>query len=173
MAKSIDNIKLTAFLGGLCLFLSSIEYLFPRPVPFMRLGLANLPVLLALKLLPFPYLLLLVLLKITGQGLISGTLASYVFLFSAAGSFTSVLVMATIYRIPRRFVSLIGVSIAGALAGNVVQLLLSVKFIFGESAWVIAPFFLAIGTVSSFLIGLFASKFMNKSQWISSLVNSL
>lgn len=169
MQKSINLIKLTSFLGGLCLFLSAIEYLFPRPVPFMRLGLANLPILLSLELLPFPYILLLVLLKITGQGLISGTLASYVFLFSAAGSFSSVLVMTLINRLPKRFISLIGVSICGAMAGNLVQLMLSVLFIFGESAWVIAPLFLAIGTVSSFFIGLFAKKFLEKSLWIDSL----
>ena len=169
MAKPINKIELTSFLGGLCLFLSTIEYLFPRPVPFMRLGLANLPILFALKLLPFPYILLLVLLKITGQGLISGTLASYVFLFSAAGSFTSAIVMFSVHKIPSKFISLIGVSILGALSGNIIQLVLSVKFIFGESAWVIAPLFLGIGTASSFLIGLFAVKFIQRSRWISSL----
>lgn len=169
MAKPINRLELTSFLGGLCLFLSAIEYLFPRPVPFMRLGLANLPILFALRLLPFPYLLLLVLLKITGQGLISGTLASYVFLFSAAGSFTSALVMAAMNRIPSSYISLIGISMIGALSGNIIQLILSIKFIFGESALVIAPLFLAIGTVSSFLIGLFAMKFINRSRWISSL----
>ncbi len=173
MAKLINKIELTSFLGGLCLFLSAIEYLFPRPVPFMRLGIANLPILFALKLLPFPYIMLLVLLKITGQGLISGTLASYVFLFSAAGSFTSAMVMYSVHKIPSKWVSLIGVSILGALAGNIVQLILSVKFIFGESAWVIAPLFLAIGTISSFLIGLFAVKFIKRSQWIFSLEGRL
>jgi len=173
MAKPIKHIELTSFLGGLCLFLSAIEYLFPRPVPFMRLGIANLPVLFALKLLPFPYVMLLVLLKITGQGLIGGTLVSYVFLFSAAGSFTSALVMYTVYKIPARFISLVGVSILGALSGNIIQLILSVKFIFGESAWVIAPLFLAIGTASSFLIGLFAVKFIDRSKWIASVEGSL
>lgn len=173
MAKVTDRAKLTAFLGGMCLFLSSIEYLLPRPVPFFRLGLANLPILLSLRLLPFPYILLLVLLKIMGQGLISGTLASYVFLFSAAGSYTSALVMMSVYRISPRYISLIGVSVLGALAGNLVQLLLSVKFIFGESAWVIAPLFLAVGTVSSFLIGLFARRFSAKSRWIASLEGTL
>ena len=173
MDKSTDKLELTSFLGGLCLFLSAIEYLFPRPVPFMRLGLANLPLLFSLPLLPFPYILLLVLLKIIGQGLISGTLASYVFLFSAAGSFSSALVMFSAHKISPKYISLIGVSILGALAGNAVQLMLSVRFIFGESAWVIAPLFLGIGTISSFLIGLFAKKFIEKSHWIHSLKGSL
>ncbi len=171
MRRPIDKFKLTAFLGGLALSLSAIEFLIPRPVPFMRLGLANLPILFALKLLPAPYIFLLVLLKITGQGLISGTLASYVFLFSLAGSFTSAIVMMFMNKLPNRYISLIGISVTGALVGNIMQLILSVNFIFGESAWVIAPLFLSVGIVSSFLIGLFADKFVAKSKWIHSLEN--
>jgi len=174
MVKPINKkIELTAFLGGFSLFLSAIEYLFPKPVPFMRIGFANLPILLALKLLPAPYIFLLVLFKVTGQGLISGTLTSYVFFLSAAGSFSSAFVMILVYKIPYRFISLIGVSITGALVGNIVQILFSVKFIFSESAWIIAPFFLAIGIFSSFLIGLFAQKFIEKSLWIRNLENSI
>ncbi len=174
MVKPINKkIELTAFLGGLSLFLSAVEYLFPKPVPFMRIGFANLPILFSLRLLPVPYILLLVLLKITGQALISGTLTSYVFLFSAAGSFSSAVVMISLRKIPFRFISLIGISIMGALAGNIAQILLSVKFIFSESAWLIAPYFLLIGIISSFLIGLFAQKFTEKSKWIKSLENRI
>lgn len=173
MAKLTEKARLTAFLGGMCLFLSALEYLLPRPVPFLRLGLANLPVLLSLRLLPFPYVMLLVLLKITGQGLISGTLASYVFLFSAAGSYTSAIVMSAVCRLPRRYISYIGISVFGALAGNLVQLFLSITFIFGEGATIIAPIFLSLGLVTSFFIGLFAEKFTARSLWYASLGKSL
>ena len=104
------RIDLVAFLGALCLFLSTVEYLFPKPIPFMRLGLANLPIIISLHLLPFPYLMLLTLVKVAGQALVNGTLASYVVLFSAAGSFTSVLAMYAASRIPERYLSLVGVS---------------------------------------------------------------
>ncbi|MDR1230490.1 MAG: heptaprenyl diphosphate synthase, partial [Spirochaetaceae bacterium] len=33
--------KTAALLGAFCLFLSSIEYMIPKPLPFMRLGIAN------------------------------------------------------------------------------------------------------------------------------------
>ena len=54
------RLDLVAFMGALCLFFSTIEYLFPKPFPFFRLGLANLPVLLSFDLFSPGYVLLLV-----------------------------------------------------------------------------------------------------------------
>ncbi|MFW5717948.1 MAG: Gx transporter family protein [Spirochaetota bacterium] len=167
------RLDLVAFFGALCLFFSTIEYLFPKPFPFFRLGLANLPVLLALDLFSPGYVLLLVLLKVVGQGLVSGTLASYVFLFSLAGSFASVFVMLAVYRAGERWISLIGVSLFGSLASNIVQVTLSVTFIFGQSAWVIAPPFLAIGVASGLAVGLFAQRFRMRSRWFSAVRGTL
>lgn len=161
------RLDLVAFMGALCLFFSTIEYLFPKPFPFFRLGLANLPVLLALDLFSPGYVLLLVLLKVVGQGLVSGTLASYVFLFSLSGSFASVMVMLLVHRAGGRWISLVGVSLFGALASNIVQITLSVTFIFGSSAWVIAPPFLGLGVASGLVVGLFAERFRRRSRWFS------
>lgn len=167
--KQDHRLDLIAFMGALCLFFSTIEYLFPKPVPFFRLGLANLPILLALDLFSPGYVLLLVLLKVVGQGLVSGTLASYVFLFSVAGSFASVFVMLAVHRAGSRWISLIGVSLFGSLASNVVQVSLSVTFIFGPTAWVIAPLFLGLGVVSGLVVGVFAQRFRTHSRWIAAI----
>lgn len=167
MRRSATRLDLVAFMGALCLFFSTIEYLFPKPFPFFRLGLANLPVLLALDLFSPAYVLLLVALKVIGQGLVSGTLASYVFLFSAAGSLASALVMLGVHRAARRWVSLVGLSLFGSLASNIVQVSLSVTFIFGQTSWVIAPPFLALGVVSGLVVGVFADRFQTRSRWIA------
>ena len=34
--------RLVALAAAVCLFLASIEYLIPKPLPFLRIGLANL-----------------------------------------------------------------------------------------------------------------------------------
>jgi len=156
-------------MGALCLFFSTIEYLFPKPFPFFRLGLANLPILVMLPVVRPGYILLLVLLKVLGQGLINGTLASYVFLFSAAGSFSSAAVMLASQRVFGRHISLIGVSIFGAIASNAVQLFLSVTFIFGKTAWVIAPLFFTLGVASGVAVGVFAQRFYDRSRWMSGI----
>jgi len=155
-----------ALMGALCLFFSTLEYLIPKPIPFFRLGLANLPILLSLSIFAPADLFLLVMLKVIGQGLVNGTLASYVFLFSAAGSLTSVAAMWVVHRFGGRWVTLVGVSVFGALASNGVQITLSVTFIFGEAAWVIAPLFLGIGVASGFVIGVVAERFRDRSKWL-------
>jgi heptaprenyl diphosphate synthase len=155
-----------AFLGALCMFLSAIEYLIPKPIPFLRVGIANLPILLSLDLLPVPFLLLVVVLKVVGQGLVGGTLFSYVFLFSTAGSFASAFAMLAARRLFGARISLVGVGIFGALFGNSAQLLLARLLIFGEGAWLIAPPFLAIGTVTAALLGAFAERFSARSVWL-------
>jgi len=161
--------EICAFFGALCLFLSALEYLVPKPLPFFRLGLANLPILLGLRFLKPGNLISVILLKIFGQALINGTLASYVFLFSAAGTLISALTMFGIYRLGGRHVSLIGVSLAGALASSSTQVLLAIAYIFGDTARVIAPLSIGSGIATGLLVGMFAERFIQKSTWLSQL----
>ena len=155
-----------ALLAAAALFLASVEYVIPKPVPFLKLGLANLPVLVALTVMGPREVLTLVALKVVGQGIVQGTLFSYIVLFSAAGSLASALVMLLLYHGAGRYISLVGVSIMGALASNLAQVAAARLLIFGESAWLIAPAFLITGTVSALLLGLFAERFVVRSRWL-------
>ena len=166
MPQVIRDKNRLALLGAFCLFLSVVEFMIPKPLPFLRLGLANLPILICLSILNPKEVLVLVLLKILGQGLINGTLFSYIFLFSAAGSLASGIVMLVLWRWGRKFFSYIGISIFGALASNMTQLVFSRLTVFGENAWIIGPPFLAVGTVTAILLGLFAQKFTAMSSWL-------
>ena len=160
------NLRLISLLGGFCFFLSTIEFIIPKPLPFIRLGLANFPLLLALDLLPFPSFMLLAAVKITGQALISGTLFSYVALFSLGGTAVSALVMFAIRRgLGRERISLIGVSVAGALASNGMTLLLAYFLVFGDSVRYMAAPVLAMGIVTGTLLGILCENFIKKSQW--------
>lgn len=154
-----------ALLGACCMFLALVEHMIPKPVPFLRIGLANLPILVSLGVLNPAHVLLLVLLKVLGQALVNGTLFSYVFLFSAAGSISSALIMLAVSRLPDRVVSLVGISISGGLASTVAQLGLASLLVVGRSALFIAPIFLAVGFVTSVALGLIASAFCSTSRW--------
>jgi heptaprenyl diphosphate synthase len=165
---SLANIL--AVLGAVAMFFSTLEFLIPKPVPFFRIGLANIPVLLVIRSFRTRDIFALTLLKVIGQGLINGTLASYVFLFSLFGSFASTAIMVAICRIGKSRVSLIGVSTAGALASNIVQIVLSVLFIFGPSSWIIAPPFLILGTIAGVFVGVVAEYFLTFSRWVVLLV---
>ncbi|MBN1687435.1 MAG: Gx transporter family protein [Spirochaetales bacterium] len=169
---SATDRELVALLGACCIFLALIEHMIPKPLPFLRLGLANLPILIALGVLNPRQLSAVVLLKILGQGLINGTLFSYVFLFSAAGSLSSAVVMFAVSRLPDRVVSFVGISISGGLASTVAQLGLAFLLVFGRSALYIAPVFLAVSLLTSIALGLIASSFCSRSRWYSRIAGA-
>ncbi|WP_038078539.1 Gx transporter family protein [Treponema primitia] len=161
-----EHRRTLALLGAFCIFLSTIEYLIPKPMPFMRIGIANLPLLLALDILPFTAFLALLGVKVIGQALITGTLFSYILLFSLAGGGISALSMFGLRRLlGRERISLIGISVLGALLSNGAQLALARIFIFGESARYITPPFLAMGIITGLGLGIFCEYFIRRSRW--------
>jgi len=137
----------------------------PKPLPFMRLGIANLPILLAADLLPLPWFLTLALVKVVGMSVISGSLFSYIALFSLAGTLVAALVMWGAKRAGGRRIGAVGVSVLGAVASNAVQVLLAEAVVFGQAARLIAPVFLGMGLVTGALLGLFAERFAETSKW--------
>jgi heptaprenyl diphosphate synthase len=163
--QTVARLEFIALLGAFALFLSTVEYLIPKPVPFMRIGLANLPIMIGLGLLAPKEYILLVLLKVLGQGLISGTLFSYVLLFSLGGTIASSLIMYLLFHLLHKWVSMVGISMAGAMASNIVQLVLSRYILFGEGAWLIAPPFLIMGLATSIILGIFTEQFIERSVW--------
>lgn len=163
--NALDRMMIIALFGGFSIFLSSIEYLLPRPLPFFRYGLANITLLLAIRFFSFKDLFLLTLIKVLGLGILNGTFASYVFVFSLLGSLGAFGSMWSIERICREHVSLIGISVVGALVSNVIQIICAVWYIFGEQAWIIAPYLLLLGSISGLIIGLVSQFYWNKS-WI-------
>ena len=156
-----------AFFSALCLFLSAFEFTIPKPLPFFRLGLANLPLILALEKFKLKDYIALSFMKVFLQGFLAGTFFSYIFLFSFAGTFFSSLVIYIAFLVFRRkgFISFFTLSILGAFASNCAQLLCAKFILFGSSVKYIAPLLLFFGLISGSLLGLFANAFIQKSNW--------
>jgi heptaprenyl diphosphate synthase len=191
LSQQTENRDL-ALLGALCLFLSALDHLIPKPLPFMRIGLANLPLLIALAIFSAKHFFLLALIKVLGQALITGTLFSYVALFSLTGTMLSAALMFVLYRwcttgqsdpplpdptdLPdpapgppghrTNTMSLIGIGIAGAFVSNAAQLALAWLIVFGEGVRYLAPPFLAAGIISGGALGFFAEAFSSQSEWL-------
>lgn len=159
----------TAYLAALCLMCASFEFLIPKPVPFIRLGLANIPILLALPLLQSKYYFLLLALKAFGQALINGTLVSHLFIFSLSGTVTSGLIMLFIWRLIEKranpSVSFIGISIIGGLCSNAAQIAVASLILFGPLVKPLIIPILATGLIASAITGWIATWFSASSQW--------
>ena len=142
-----------------------IEYAIPKPIPFMRLGIANMGIMLSLYVLPIRQVLFLTLIKVFLQALISGTFFSYIFIFSFVGSFASVFAMLLSKYIFKSKISFLGICLSGALANNLSQILLSYLMIFKSSTSFIAPILLISGFISSIVLGTLTQKFVSGSSW--------
>ena len=120
-ALRTKKLALSAILAALAMILSYVEAMVPMPVPIpgIKLGLANLVILLAIYRLGFKYALAINCIRI----FVTGLLFTGVFgiLYSLAGGLLSLLVMYMLYR--TGIFSMVGVSMAGGVAHNLGQLL--------------------------------------------------
>ncbi len=105
--------------------LGVIDSLIPKPVPFMKLGLANVAAVIAVVRYGFIKTLELNLLRVFAVALITGLLATPTFILSVAGAVTSAAAMATMRLVFRNRLSCAGVSIAGAVASLWIQLIVA------------------------------------------------
>ena len=120
-ALRTKKLALSAILAALAMILSYVEAMVPMPVPIpgIKLGLANLVILLAIYRLGFKYALAINCIRI----FVTGLLFTGVFgiLYSLSGGLLSLLVMYLLYR--TEIFSMVGVSMAGGVAHNLGQLL--------------------------------------------------
>ena len=95
----------------------------PMPVPGVRLGLANIITLLAIVLYGLRSGLIVSILRTLLGSFFSGSFLSFGFWLSLAGGVSSCLVMAlAVLLVKRKAISLVSVSILGAVTHNLAQL---------------------------------------------------
>lgn len=143
---------------GLALVLSLLERLLPPLVsiaPGIKLGLANVVVLLMLYTAgPFDALLVNGL-RVLMMGLLFTNLQTL--LYSATGAALSFLIM---WALKRTRLSVVGVSIAGAVAHNTGQLLMAVWVVHSPQLILYLPVLCLAGVVTGLLMGLVAKGVM-------------
>ncbi len=170
--EKVSRALLVPLFAAASLYLSSIEYLLPRPVPFFRFGLANIAILVVLRHFTLRDLCILVMLKVLGLGILNGTIASYVFVFSLLGSLSGLMCMYTMSRLSSKHITLVGISLVGAVGSNAVQILCAVFYVFGSNAWIIAPYLLMLGIASGYVVGGIAQHFTNTSDLLPRLMQN-
>ena len=151
--RSQDRI---AYLAALSLLMSAAELLVPRILPFFRLGLANIPLLLALGMAPGHFALLL-LLKAIGNAYISGTLFSVFAIISIAQTFASGIMMYALSRLFGRRISIYSVSAMGALASTLAQIAIATLYT-GRGTLAFLPLMLTLSLPSSILVAFLSTR---------------
>ena len=146
------RVALYGMLTALAFILSYVESLVPvtAGIPGVKLGLANLVVVIALYTLDLKGAFVISVVRIVLSGLTFGGLFSM--LYSLAGGLFSFAVMAILSR--KKVFGTVGVSVCGGVAHNIGQLLVAMAVLETESVWYYFPVLLISGSVAGVLIGL-------------------
>ena len=115
------RLALSAMLAALALIFSYVEALIPIPVPVpgIKLGIANLVIVMAIYKLGFRYAFTINCVRIVIAGLLfSGVFGMF---YSFAGGILSIIIMYLLYK--TGWFSMVGVSMAGGVAHNLGQLI--------------------------------------------------
>lgn len=152
--RFIRRLSITALLGALALLLSYVESLAPLPLPLpgVKLGLANLAVLLALYLFDARDALAVLLVKATLSSLLFTGLGALPYALCGGG--LALICMALLKRLPA--LSILGVSAAGAAAHGLGQVLLGALLTKTPALLLYATPLMLVGVVTGVVLGFIA-----------------
>ena len=152
--QSTRRLAFGAMFTALALIFSYVEFLIPLPVPVpgIKLGLANLVIIIAIYRMGFKYAFTINCVRIIASGLLfSGVFGM---LYSFAGGILSLVVMYILYR--TKLFSMVGVSMAGGVMHNLGQLLTACLIVSNIRLMSYFAVLLVSGLISGILIGIVA-----------------
>lgn len=154
MQKSIRRLTRLALLLSCAMVLGFVETLFPLPVPIpgVKIGLANIAVLLCLYLEGFWLSLGFAFAKVLLSALLYAGFSG--FLYALPSAILALLGMALLKKC--RFFSILGVSLAGGALHNACQCAVAVLFTQTPALWGYLPVLLVLGGITGLATGLCA-----------------
>jgi heptaprenyl diphosphate synthase len=152
----IKRIALCGVMTALALVFGYIEHLVPFPIGIygIKIGLANLVVVVMLYTMNWQSALIINLLRIFLSFLLFGSATSLI--YSLCGGILSFLVMLLIKSIKKPSFSVVGVSICGAICHNIGQILAAIFLLDELRIGFYLPVLIAVGALTGTLIGLVA-----------------
>jgi len=127
------------------------------PVPWIRLGLANIVTVLVLEWWSLRETLIVVVLRSVVGSVLMGKLMHPDFVFSLVGGIAAALAMWLMVAYGKKWFGFIGVSVAGALVKNAVQLGLAYALVVRHVyLFSILPLLFAVSLISGLIVGFLA-----------------
>lgn len=158
-----DNVYKIAFWVSISCVLQIAESLIPHPIPGLRLGLANVVTLIVLVTIGWKSAIEVTFFRTILSSFIMGTFMSPAFIMSFFAGIVSALIMALFYRLSclsRRYhLSIIGISVLGAIFHNVTQIYIAYFVLVKHSGIFLLFPWLCIGAVfAGWITGVIAGK---------------
>jgi len=157
LSKGKDRVFYLAYLSSMAMILSILEYLIPKPLPWMRIGLANAITLYAFGVVKPKEVFYIVVARVLSVSLLIGTFLSTTFILSFTGAVTSYFIMFLFYRYLKKLFSLVGISIVGALSSTFSQLIVvNLLYINSKLSYYLLPILASFALVGGIITGYFA-----------------
>ncbi len=165
------KIVFMSLLIGQSLVLYIIETYMPNPflamAPGAKLGLSNIITLLSLNILGFKETFVILGIRIIMASMFSGGLSA--FLYSICGGILSLTTMYIFLKLKKINFSIIGVSILGAIAHNIGQLLVASIMIENKGIFIYLPLLFLSSIPTGLFIGLACKFLINNVKSITSI----
>lgn len=152
--QSQDKYRI-ALLSAYALALHGFESMVPMPIPWMKVGLANIIGLTTFILFGFRAAMMVTLIRVIIASLFTGSFLGPGFILSMGGGVSSVIAMGAVSSLQRGLFGPVGLSLVGALFHNLTQLVLAYALFIRkiEPMLIIAPFLILIGAVMGLVNG--------------------
>ncbi len=161
-----DRIKGISLLAALGVVLYTMENFIPSPLPWLRLGLSNIAILLGLYLYGLKGGLWVFLFKLFLGSLFSGRLFSPFFFFTLGGGGVSLFIMWSAWKLFSPPLSIVGVSILGGVSHNITQLFIAYLLFPYSQLFILTPIFTLLGLVTGSIIGIISLMVLNKMEGV-------
>lgn len=154
--RRIYDIIFFAFISS---FIAALENMFPRPIPYFRIGFSFIIIIIVLDSFKLREMILLILIKNLSVAIAFAYIFTPPFYLGLCGGIVSVIIM-KFMRVFKNTFSFVGISLAGALTSNLSQAFLS-KYLFHlpDIKFLIVPVFVlslitgsVVGIITIFLI---------------------
>jgi len=153
---SVQGRRELTFLVLTATALGIIDSMIPRPVPFLKIGLANVASVVAVMRYGYLRTLELNIIRAFAVALITGVTATPTFVLSLSGAVASATVMAAVYRAFPGRISITGMSVAGSVSSLWAQLIAASFILYRLPLRNILPLLTLWGIVSGMVVGVMA-----------------
>lgn len=144
---------------GIALFV--IESFIPTPLPFLKIGFANISSVVALVTLGAPQMFIVVTLRVFVGSMLVGSLFTPGFVLALSGGLASAITMSLARVVRKGLFSAVGISLIGSLTHVVTQFLL-VLFLYVQNSAILylLPLLLLSGFISGVIVGWLSSRLL-------------
>jgi len=161
MLSTTREVTTVALLTAVGIALFVIESFIPTPLPFLKIGFANISSVVTIMILGIPEMFVVVILRVLVGSLLVGSLFSPGFILALCGGLTSACAMAVARAIRPGLFGPVGISLIGSLTHVATQFLL-VMFLYVQNRGLVSllPLLLLSGFAGGIVVGWISARLL-------------